>query len=457
MDDSPGRPPPGQSPSARPAAGGRLRGLAARLRPDLTPLRHSAQFRRLYGGQWASFAGSMITYIALPYQIYRLTGSSLMVGLLSLAELAPLIAAGLLGGLLADSADRRRLILAAEAGGLGVAAGLAANAAFWHLTWPLFVLAVVGAACGGLQRPSIESLVPQFVSHADLPAASALTSLLANAAQVLGPALGGSLIAVAGLPAAYLIDAASCVAGLALFARLRSVPAAPEDASVSLRSVAEGLRYVRARPEILGTYVIDLVAMFFGAPFALFPAYAASVGGPAVLGLLYAAPGAGALLAGATSGWARHVRRHGRAIVVAVAGWGLGIAALGVAPGRWLALAGLALAGAADEISGIFRTTLWNQTIPARLRGRLAGLEMISYSAGTPLGGLESGVAASLAGSVRVAILSGGLFCVAGAAAVTAALPALWRYDAGDGAGGPDRPAPAAGGPDQLVAGPPAA
>jgi MFS family permease len=406
-----------------------LRGLAARVRPDLSPLRHSAGFRRLYGGQGASFAGSMITYIALPYQVYRLTGSSLLVGLLSVAELGPLIAAALLGGLLADSADRRRLILATEAGGLVVAAGLAANASFWHQLWPLFVLSMIGAGCSGLQRPSLESLVPQLVSRDDLPAAAALSSLMSNASQVLGPVLGGTLIAVAGLRAAYLIDAASCAAALGLFARLQSVPRVAESAPVSLRGVAEGLHYVRSRPEILGTYLIDLGAMFFGAPFALFPAFAASVGGPAVLGLLYAAPGAGALLVSATSGWIRHVRRHGRAIVVAVCGWGLGIAAFGLAPGLWWAVAALAVAGGSDEISAIFRSTLWNQTIPARLRGRLAGLEMISYTAGTPLGSLESGVAASLAGSIRVAIASGGILCLASAAAVTAALPVLWRYD----------------------------
>jgi MFS family permease len=170
--------------------------------------------------------------------------------------------------------------------------------------------------------------------------------------------------------------------------------------------------------------------MFFGAPFALFPAYAARIGGPAVLGLLYAAPGAGALLISATGGWAGRVHRHGRAIALAVCGWGAAIAAFGLAPGLWWAVAALAVAGGADMISGIFRMTMWNRTIPARLRGRLAGLEMISYTTGEPLGNLESGLAASLVGSTRVAIVSGGLACVVAAAVVTAALPMLWRYDA---------------------------
>jgi predicted MFS family arabinose efflux permease len=418
---------PGQD---RPPGGGIARRAAAALRPDLSPLRHSADYRRLYGGQAASFAGSMITYVALPYQAYQLTGSSLIVGLLSVAELVPLVLAALLGGLLADAADRRLLILAAEGGALLVCAGLAVNAMAWHQVGLLFVLSVVAGFGFGLQRPSLEALVPQLVAREDLPAAANLSGLMGTAAQVLGPLVGGVLIAAAGLSAAYWIDAASCAVALAAFARLRSFPPAPEADRPSLRGIADGLRYARGRPEILGTYLIDISAMFFGAPFALFPAYAARIGGAAALGLLYAAPGAGALLISITGGWAGKVHRHGRAIVLAVCGWGLAIAAFGLAPGLWWAVAALAAAGGADMISGIFRMTIWNQTIPSRLRGRLAGLEMISYTTGEPLGNLESGLAAALTGSVRIAIVSGGVACLAGAVAVTLALPALWRYDA---------------------------
>jgi hypothetical protein len=419
---------PGQE---RPAeAGGRLGRVVRRARPDLSPLRRSPDFRRLYAGQAASLAGSMITYVALPYQAYQVTRSSLVVGLLSVAELVPLVAAALLGGALADAADRRRLILGAEAGGLAVAAALAANAAAWHQVWLLFVLAVVSAFGFGMQRPSLDALVPQLVARDDLASAASLSGLLGNGAQLLGPLLGGTLIAAAGLPAAYLADAATCLAGLVMFARLRSFPPAPEADRPSLRGVAEGLRYVRGRPEILGTYLIDIAAMFFGAPYALFPAVAARLGGAEALGLLYAAPGAGALLISATGGWAGHVHRHGRAIALAVGAWGLAIAAFGFAPGLWWAVAALGAAGAADMISGIFRMTMWNQTIPARLRGRLAGLEMISYTTGEPAGGLESGLVASLTGSARISIVSGGVACLVGAVAVTLALPALWRYDA---------------------------
>ena len=423
MSTGAARPPPAGS-------GSRLARAARRARPDLSPLRRSPEFRRLYAGQAASFAGSMITYVALPYQAYQLTRSSLVVGLLSVAELVPLVIAALVGGALADAADRRRLILGAEVASLAVAAALALNAAAWHQVGLLFVLAVIGAFAAGMQRPSLDALVPLLVAREDLTAAASLSGLLGNGAQVLGPLLGGTLIAAAGLPAAYLADAASCLAGLVMFARLRSFPPAPEADRPSLRGVAEGLRYVRGRPEILGTYLIDIAAMFFGAPYALFPAVAARFGGAFALGFLYAAPGAGALLVSATGGWAGHVHRHGRAIALAVAGWGLAIAAFGLAPGLWWAVAALAAAGAADMVSGIFRMTMWNQTIPARLRGRVAGLEMISYTTGEPAGGLESGLVASLTGSVRIAVVSGGLACLAVAAAVTLALPALWRYDA---------------------------
>jgi MFS family permease len=433
----------GQQPPAGTGSGSRLARAARRARPDLSPLRRSPEFRRLYAGQAASFAGSMITYVALPYQAYQLTRSSLVVGLLSVAELVPLVIAALLGGALADAADRRRLILAAEAASLAVAAALALNAAAWHQVGLLFVLAVIGAFAAGMQRPSLDALVPLLVAREDLTAAASLSGLLGNGAQVLGPLLGGTLIAAAGLPAAYLADGASCLAGLVMFARLRPFPPAPEADRPSLRGVAEGLRYVRGRPEILGTYLIDIAAMFFGAPYALFPAVAARLGGAFALGFLYAAPGAGALLVSATGGWAGHVHRHGRAIALAVVGWGLAIAAFGLAPGLWWAVAALAAAGAADMVSGIFRMTMWNQTIPARLRGRVAGLEMISYTTGEPLGNLESGLAAALTGSARIAIVSGGLACLAGAVAVTLALPALWRYDA-RAAPGPGPPAAAA-------------
>ncbi len=407
-----------------------FRQLLGRLHPDLTPLRQSAQFRNLYAGRGASFVGATISYVAMPYQMYRLTHSSLLVGVLSLTELAPLVLAGLLGGLLADAADRRRMIMAAEVGALLVALLLVVNAASWQRAWLLFVLAPISAGVLGLQRPSLDAMVPMLVPRHDLAAAAALDGLLNNGAQIVGPLAGGGLIAIAGLPVAYGVNALTCVIAMLTFARLHAMPPVDDQARPSLRSIREGLSYARSRPELLGSYLVDMAAMFFGVPYALFPAYAASVGGPSALGLLFAAPAVGAVLVNLTSGWTRHVRRHGRGIVLAVCAWGVAIAGFGLAPGLWWGLAALAAAGGADMISGIFRGTLWNQTIPARLRGRLAGLEMISYTTGEPLGNLESGLAASITGSVRIAIVSGGALCLVGAAVVVAALPMLWRYDA---------------------------
>ncbi len=412
------------------AGRGAFRRLAARLGPDIALLRRSREFRLLYGGQLAAFTGTMISFVAMPYQAYQLTRSSLVVGLLSVAELVPLVAAALLGGALADAVDRGRLIRVSQGFLCCSGAALALNAAAWHQLWLLFLLAAASAGLYGLQRPSVEALVPVLVRRDELAAAAALAGLLGNTVNLAGPLLGGFLIKLGGLPAGYIADSAACVVALLAFARLRATPPAPEAARPSLRGLADGLRYASSRPELLGSYLIDISAMLFGAPYALFPAIAARLGGPAVLGLLYAAPGAGGVIVSLTGGWAGRVHRHGRAIVLAVAGWGAGITAFGFATSLWWAVAALAAAGAADMISGIFRMTMWNETIPARLRGRLAGLEMISYTTGEPVGNLEAGLVAAATGSVRIAVVSGGVASVLGAVLVAAALPGLWRFDA---------------------------
>ena len=401
----------------------------SKLRPDLAPIRHSREFRLLYTGQGLSSAGVMVGYVALPYQAYQLSRSSLIVGLLSCAEFAPLLLTGLIGGALADAIERRRLILLTQGAAVCCTGGLLANALAWHLLWPLFVLAGLLAGAYGLQRPSVEVLVPRLVPHADLPGAAALSGLLGTASQVGGPLIAGALL-TGGLPLAYAAGGLTCVLAMAPFAAMRPSPPAEDADRPSLRGLAEGLKYARRRPDLLGTYLIDIGAMFFGAPYAVFPRLAAGLGGPAVLGLLYAAPGMGSVLVSLTSSWTRHVHRHGRAIALAVGGWGICIGAFAFAPGLPLAVLALAAAGGCDMVSGIFRMTMWNQTIPARVRGRLAGLEMISYTTGEPLGNLETGAVAALTGSVRTAVLSGGVLSLLGAAIVTLALPALWRYDA---------------------------
>jgi len=371
----------------------------------------------------------MICYVALPYQAYQISHSSLVVGLLSCAELLPVLLAGLLGGALADALERRRLILITQAVALCCTGLLVANAMAWHQLWLLFVLAGLLAGAFGVQRPSVDTLVPLLVSHVDLPGAAALAGLLGTVSQTAGPLVAGGLL-TGGIPLAYAAGGAACAAAAVPFMLMRTFPPAPDADRPSVRGLAEGLRYAKGRPDLLGTYLIDIGAMFFGAPYAVFPQIAASLGGPAVLGLLYAAPGIGAMAVSATSTWTRHVHRHGRAIALAVCGWGIAIAAFAYAPSLPLAVLALAVAGGSDMVSGIFRMTMWNQTIPSRVRGRLAGLEMISYSTGEPLGNLEAGAVASLTGSVRVAVVSGGILSLLGAVIVSLALPALWRYDA---------------------------
>jgi MFS family permease len=426
---------PDPQPPAGAAAAGVARSSALRrtlgsVAVDITPLRESREFRLLYVGKGVSFAGSMLTYVAVPFQAYSLTHSSLVVGLLSLAELIPILLVSFVGGLLADSVDRRRMVRYTQLGACAVVVVLAVNAALPHpQLWILFVLVVAVAAIDALERPSLDALVPRIVRREQVSAAAALDSLSGNLGMVLGPSIAGVLIATVGLPLTYGVDVVTFAVSTVALTLMKAVPPAPDAEGVNLKAALAGLRYARSRQDLLGSYLVDMNAMFFGMPMALFPQIAAGLGGPAVLGLLYTAPSVGSLLATVTSGWTRSVRRYGRAIVCAAAAWGVAIVAFGIAPSLWIALIALAAAGAADMISGLFRMTLWNQTIPDAMRGRLAGIEMISYSSGPALGNLESGVVGSLAG-VRASVVSGGILCVVGTAALTALLPQFWRFRA---------------------------
>ncbi len=412
-----------------PIAPGGVRGLLRLATIDVGPLRRRRDFRLLFIGQGVSFFGSMITYVAIPYQAYQLSGSSLVVGLLGLAELVPLLAAAFIGGALADAFDRRRLMQLTELSFAAASLVLVANALLPHPElWVLFVMSALLATLDGLQRPSLDALTPRLVERDEVIAAGALASFRMTIGMIAGPAIGGVLVATAGVPATYAVDTATFAVSLAALRMMRAVPPPPEAEPPSLERILEGLRYAGSRPELMGTYVVDIVAMFFGMPMALFPAVASHLGGAGVLGLLYAAPAVGSLIATVTSGWAARVHRHGAAVCIAAAIWGVGIVGFGLAPNLALALLGLVVAGGADMLSGIFRGTIWNQTIPDHLRGRLAGIEQVSYSTGPLLGNVESGAVASLAG-VRASIVSGGVLCVAGVAVAVLALPAFWRYD----------------------------
>jgi len=396
---------------------------------DLRPFRHR-DYRFFYSAQFVSFLGSMVTYVALPYQVFTLTGSSLAVGLLGLAELLPLLLTAFVGGALADTVDRRRMVLATDVG-LAVGSGLlAANAALAHPhVWPLYVAAALLSALNGLQRPSLDAMMPRLVEPGDIPAAAALNTFRGSVGMISGPALGGVLIASAGLPATFLFDVATYVFSFVAVRMIRPLPRSGAGEGPTLESIREGFRYARSRQELIGTYVIDFVAMVFGMPLALFPALSGRLGGPRVLGMLYAAPAVGALVASLTARWTPRVQRHGLAVMLAATGWGVAIVGFGFCGTLVPALVCLSLAGGADAVSGIFRSTMWNQTIPDTLRGRLAGIEMVSYLSGPLLGHVEAGAVAAVWG-VQASVVSGGVLCVIAVLACGALLPRFRAYSA---------------------------
>ena len=407
----------------------RLRSLLRRSALDLTPLRKVREFRLLFIGTSVTRLGSMITYVALPFQVKQITGSFVLVGVLGVVELVPLIVFGLYGGALADSVDRRTMVLITELSFALMSALLLVNALVAHPSLvPIYLFAFLSAALDGLQRPSLDALLPRVVTHDQLAAAGAINNLSHTLSTMAGPAVGGILIATTGIWSAYAVDLATFGASLVALLLMKPVPPLDHAEPPSLRMIGEGLAYAWSRKDLLGTYLVDLSAMFFAFPYALFPFVADSLGAPWSLGLLYSAGFAGGALAMATSGWSRRIRHHGRAIVFASAAWGAAIAAFGLSSNVWVALLFLTVAGAGDMISGLFRQLMWNQTIPDELRGRMAGTELLSYSIGPQLGQVRSSVVAQWT-SLRFSITSGGIACVAGAFILAAALPTLWGYD----------------------------
>jgi MFS family permease len=418
---------------------------------DLSPLRTSREFRLLWTGQVVSFLGSQITYVAVMFQVYALTRSSLAVGLVALCELVPLLTMSFVGGALADAVDRRALVLRTEAALAFVPLVLLVNARLAHpRVWPLYLMIAVASGLDGLGRPSLWALMPRLVRSDQLAAATALHSLYINLGAVAGPATGGLVIASFGLPGTYALDVASFVVSLATLAAMKAVPP-PDDAErPSLKSVAEGWRYARRQPVLMGTYLIDFNAMIFGMPTALFPAlafgrFSSSGLAPAtIVGLLNGAPNAGALLGTATSGWLGRVRGQGVAIVWSVVVWGAAITAFGFAGSLWLALPLLAVAGWGDFVSATLRSVIWNETIPDAMRGRLAGIGLANVASGPLLGNVEAGVVARAFGPT-VSVVSGGLACIAGAGVLASLLPDFVRYRSRtEPAASPDPPPPAA-------------
>ncbi|MBU2667639.1 MFS transporter [Actinoplanes bogorensis] len=401
---------------------------------DLTPLRTSRDYRLVFVGGSISGFGSFITYVTIPFQVAAITDDPLMVGLLGVCELVPLLVMAFVGGALADYLDRRLLVRGGEFALAALTGVLLLNALSDepHL-WLLYLVAALTATIDGLTRPALEAMVPRLVQPEELPATMALQSLSMQVAQLGGPALAGLLIASIDLAWVYAIDLLTFTVSLLCLTLVRAVPPPPDADRPSIRAVITGVRYARSRPELLGTYLIDINAMFFGMPQALYPFLATQLGGPRVLGLLYAAPAVGSLLATLGSGWTGKVHRHGLMVVIAAGFWGVGIIGVGLSQTLWLTLLCLAFAGAADMISGIFRMIIWSQTIPDHLRGRLAGIEMLSYTTGPLLGQLRSGLMARTRLGVGGSIWLGGVLCVAGTVALAALLPRFLRYDGKDG------------------------
>ncbi|GAA2491891.1 MFS transporter [Winogradskya humida] len=401
---------------------------------DLTPLRTSRDFRLVFTGGAVSGFGSFITYVTIPYQVAKITDDPLMVGLLGVCELVPLLVMAFVGGALADFLDRRLLVRGGEFALAGLCGILLLNALSHepHL-WLLFVIAALTATVDGLQRPALEAMLPRLVRPEELPATMAMSSLGMQVAQLGGPAVAGLLIASVDLWLVYAIDLLTFAASVICLSLVKAVPPPPDADRPSLRSVVTGLRYARSRPELLGTYLVDINAMFFGMPQALYPFLAMQLGGPRVLGLLYAAPSVGTLIATLTSGWTGRVHRHGLMVIVAAAFWGIGIVGAGLSGALWLTLFCLAFAGGADMISGIFRSIMWSQTIPDHLRGRLAGIEMLSYTTGPMLGQLRSGLMARTRLGVGGSIWVGGVLCIVGTLGLALALPQFRRYNGEDG------------------------
>jgi MFS family permease len=399
-----------------------------RLLIDLSPLRQSRDFRLLIGGQLVSVLGTQLTAVAIPFQVYRLTHSSLDVGLVSLAQLFPLLACSLLGGSIIDAVDRRRLLIIVEILLAVSSAGLAVNADLGASLWPLFVLPAVSAGLAGFDSPARNAIIPNLVRSDQLSAAAAMFQALFQMGTVVGPAIAGLLLAGAGVNFVYWLDAVSFGASILAATLIAPQPPAAGSPRPGLRSVAEGFGFLRGRQGIQGAYLIDINAMVFGMPRALFPAMAVNTfgGGAGILGLLYAAPGAGALIGALTTGWVTGIRRQGRAVIVAVVVWGAAIAAFGLVPWLGAALALLAVAGWADVISAVFRNTIIQLSVPSRLRGRLSAIQIGVVQGGPRLGDLEAGGVATAFGN-EVSIVSGGLACIAGAFALARALPGFRR------------------------------
>lgn len=371
----------------------------------------------------------MITFVALPFQIKELTNSYWAVGLIGAVEIIPLTIFGLYGGVLADYVDRKKMIWLTEFGTLIATAILFLNSLQDEPSvMLLFVIAAIFAALSGLKRPSQDAILPRLVNHNDLPSASALMSLRWQVGGIVGPSAGGIIIAAHGAGAGYFIDCCTFIISLGLLWRVRSVPPIGTTTPPSVAALMEGIRYAYNRKDLLGTYVVDLAAMFLAMPMALFPFWADAIGAPYALGFFYSSITIGAVLVTLMSGWMRNYPHHGRAVVIGALGWGVAIVVAGSTDSLYVVIGSLIIAGAFDQVSALFRGFIWNQSIPDELRGRLAGIEMLSYLLG-PLGGQARAGGMAALTSLRMSIVGGGLLCIGCVSAISTLMPKFRKYD----------------------------
>lgn len=411
--------------------GRRRRRQLGRILLDTGPLRLDRDFRWLWAGQAVSGIGNQLTRLALPYQVYAQTGSTLAIAGLTLFQLVPILVFSLGAGSIADAVDRRRMLRLTQVGMMSCSAILALLAVQPSVSLPLlFLVAFAASAIGSLDQPARSSAIPRLVARERLPAALALNQLNFQIASVVGPTVAGILIATVGLAGAYVVDVATFVASFIALFKISALPPLAAAARPGLAAIAEGLRFAWQRRVILATYAIDLDAMVFGMPTSLFPALALDVfhAGPTGLGLLAAAPSVGALLGALLSGWVSRVRRVGLAVIVAVAIWGVAITLFGLSEFSFaLALVFLAIAGAADVLSAVFRSTIVQLAAPDELRGRIASIQILVVRSGPRLGDIEAAGVASLIGA-QASVVSGGLLCLLGLVGVVRLFPELARH-----------------------------
>jgi MFS family permease len=402
----------------------------SRLFVDLSPLRRNREFSLLFYGQLATMIGSNVTMVAVPYQVYLETHSSLWVGLASLIQLPFLIVGSLWGGVMGDRLNRRTLLVVDSLILAALSGGLAINAQLHHSHFVVLVsLAALAAGFAGFNGPIRTAVIPKLVPANQLVAAYSLNQVIVNLASVAGPGAAGLLIASVGLSACYWVDTFTFVVLTMFTALMKSMPASGDHTGTRmLRAVGDGWRYVRSHATAQAVYLVDLNAMVFGLPRALFPAVALTLyhGGPRTLGLLYAAPGAGALLMAVLTGWLESIRHQGRLVVLVVMAWGAAITIFGIVHVVWIGLFCLAVAGASDVISTILRNTILQNSITDEFRSRISAVQMAVVTGGPRLGDFESGLVAGLT-TTEFSIVSGGIACIVGSLALIRWRPTFWN------------------------------